>query len=98
MPQTMPLLPQRILHPEGYKQRIRRMWNRRGADYDRSDSFHSQLAQQLVKRAVLKPGQTVLDIASGTGMVALEAAGCVGAHGKVTALDILESMLAQVRM
>ena len=89
--------PQRILKPDGYKQRIQRMWEGRGSKYDSSDTFHQSLAEQLVKRASLQRGSTVLDVASGTGMVALPAAESVGSSGKVVAVDISSSMLAEVR-
>lgn len=86
----------RILQPESYKQRIRGMWEGRGADYDSSDTFHRSLAEQLVDRAGLQVGHTVLDLATGTGMVALPAAEKVGLEGRVVAVDISTSMLAEV--
>ena len=86
----------RILQPESYKQRIRGMWEGRGADYDSSDTFHRSLAEQLVDRAGLQAGHTVLDLATGTGMVALPAAAKVGSEGRVVGVDISSSMLAEV--
>lgn len=89
--------PHRILQPEGYKSRINRMWRSRGRTYDRSDNFHGALAAKLVGLAAdLQPGQTVLDVATGTGMVALQIAEKVGNAGLVTGIDISESMLAAV--
>ena len=80
----------RILQPESYKQRIR------GADYDSSDTFHRSLAEQLVDRAGLQAGHTVLDLATGTGMIALPAAEKVGSEGRVVAVDISTSTLSEV--
>ena len=68
----------------------------RGADYDTSDTFHRSLAEQLVDRAGLQAGHTVLDLATGTGMVALPAAEKVGSGGKVVAVDTSTTMLAEV--
>ena len=51
-------------------------------------------ARELVAAAHLPAGVRVLDIATGTGVVARAAAAVVGASGRVTALDITERMLA----
>lgn len=53
-------------------------------------------AARLVEFAGLTPGQTVLDVASGTGVVARTAATAVGSAGRVVASDISERMLANV--
>ena len=87
----------RILQPEKYKRRIAEMWEVRGESYDSSDTFHQALALKLVQLANIEPGQTVLDVATGTGMVALPAAEIVGETGHVTGIDISESMLAEVK-
>ena len=44
--------------------------------------------------AAPKPGERVLDLACGTGLVARHAAPLVGAAGKVVAFDINPAMLA----
>jgi SAM-dependent methyltransferase len=51
-------------------------------------------ARELVRAAHLPAGANVLDIATGTGIVARTAAQAVGSSGRVTALDITEGMLA----
>ena len=48
----------------------------------------------LVDRAELRPGQSVLDVASGLGPVARAAALAVGVGGRVVASDISPGMLA----
>jgi SAM-dependent methyltransferase len=53
-------------------------------------------AEDLVYRARPRPGETVLDIACGTGVVARLAAKTIG-HGQVTGLDLNEAMLAVAR-
>jgi SAM-dependent methyltransferase len=53
-------------------------------------------ARRLVEVAALDPGQTVLDVASGTGAVARAAASAVGAGGRVIASDASAAMLAEV--
>jgi ubiquinone/menaquinone biosynthesis C-methylase UbiE len=53
-------------------------------------------AADLVKRAAPKPGERVLDVACGTGIVARLAAAAMGT-GHVVGLDINEGMLAVAR-
>src|ERR1700684_3975599 len=51
-------------------------------------------ARELVPRAALRRGWSVLDVASGLGPVARLAAAAVGSAGRVVASDISEAMLA----
>jgi ubiquinone/menaquinone biosynthesis C-methylase UbiE len=51
-------------------------------------------ADDLIKRAKIKPGEKILDVATGTGIVARRVAEAVGPSGAVTALDINPGMLA----
>ena len=53
-----------------------------------------QWAPLVAQAANLEPGQRVLDVACGTGILAREAAKCVGAAGEVTGLDMTPGMLA----
>lgn len=55
------------------------------------------LATGLVRRAALQPGERVLDVACGTGVVARLAAEEVGAEGAVTGVDVNPGMLAVAR-
>lgn len=55
------------------------------------------LAEDLIRRAALKPGERVLDVGCGTGVVTRLAAERVGRDGKVAGLDINPAMLAVAR-
>src|SRR5205823_8316180 len=50
-------------------------------------------AKLLLEAADLRRGESVLDVASGPGTVARLAAVCVGAEGRVFAIDIAQPML-----
>ena len=54
-------------------------------------------AADLVRRAALQPGERVLDVACGTGIVARLAAAQVGVQGAVVGLDLNPAMLAVAR-
>jgi ubiquinone/menaquinone biosynthesis C-methylase UbiE len=55
------------------------------------------LAADLVETAALRPGERVLDVACGTGVVARLAAQRVGPTGSVAGLDLNPGMLAVAR-
>lgn len=57
-------------------------------------AFFAGCAEQLLELAEVKPGERVLDVATGTGIVARLAAARVGTEGTVTGTDVNEGMLA----
>jgi SAM-dependent methyltransferase len=59
--------------------------------------FFAQWAPVLCDAAGIAPGQVVLDVACGTGVVARAAADRVGATGRVVGLDLNEAMLTVAR-
>ena len=79
-----------------FKQAIAAVYDRRKDSYDLGgkDNWHYKLASRLVECAELKSGQKVLDLATGTGMVAIEAAKQVGITGQVIGLDISSGLLS----
>lgn len=79
----------------GYKQKIAEIFDAR-IDYHRSE-LHAQMANRLVQLAAPQPRESVLDIATGTGFVAIPVAHLVGASGKVVGVDISAGMLAQAK-
>ena len=54
-------------------------------------------SQELLARAAPQPGDRVLDLACGTGIIARAVAPLVGASGRVVALDISPAMLSIAR-
>jgi demethylmenaquinone methyltransferase / 2-methoxy-6-polyprenyl-1,4-benzoquinol methylase len=81
---------------------VRDLFNGTAADYDRINGVFSfgtggWYRRQALRRAGLAPGQRLLDVAVGTGLVAAEAARVLGDPGAVTGLDLSEGMLAEAR-
>jgi ubiquinone/menaquinone biosynthesis C-methylase UbiE len=60
-------------------------------------AFFAQWAPLLCDAAGVAPGQRVLDVACGTGIVARTAAGRVGPAGQVVGVDLNEAMLTVAR-
>jgi ubiquinone/menaquinone biosynthesis C-methylase UbiE len=60
-------------------------------------SIGAPLANDLLRLAALRPGERVLDVACGTGVVARLASQQVGDSGTVTGLDVHPGMLAVAR-
>jgi len=77
----------------GYKQSVAETFNAR-TDYSRSE-LHAWLANRLVRLAAPQPNERVLDIATGTGFVAIPTARLVGKQGTVVGVDISPGMLDQ---
>lgn len=79
-----------------YKRRLGVTFDNR-LDYNK-DNFHGRLADKVVALARPQPGDTVLDIATGTGLAAIPTARLVGKRGKVVGVDISQGMLDRARI
>ena len=72
-------------------------WDKAAAFYERFWSRQLAPAQKrLLDMADLHPGEQVLELAAGTGLVTFPAAEAVGATGRVTATDISDVMVRQL--
>ncbi len=68
------------------------------ASFDRfTEQFSAPLADRVIELAGLRPSQQVLDIGTGTGVVAFRAIDRVAPNGRVTAMDLSDGMLETVR-
>ena len=81
---------------DDYKQQVVDFFDRRTA-YDAEGDSHPGEAKRLLEYVRLEPGQTILDIATGTGLVAISAAKKVAPDGSVTGVDISSGMLEQAK-
>ena len=78
-----------------FKAMERAGFNRIAAHYAEGAHLRADLAIALLDAAALAPGQRVLDLASGPGLLARDAALRVAPGGTVLATDIAEGMLAE---
>jgi demethylmenaquinone methyltransferase/2-methoxy-6-polyprenyl-1,4-benzoquinol methylase len=81
---------------------VRAMFDRIAGFYDLMNSvmtagLHHQWRRRAADLAAVGPGGTVLDVATGTGDLAVELAGRVGPTGSVTGSDFSEEMLTRAR-
>ncbi len=81
---------------------VRAMFDRIAGLYDRMNSvmtagLHHQWRRRAADLAALSPGDRALDVATGTGDLALELAGRVAPAGQVIGVDFSERMLELAR-
>lgn len=94
----VPLLPHYYHSEQGRSAFIRDLFNRLAPEYEPVNSVLSLGAgrwyrRMTLQRAGIDAGMRVLDVATGTGMMAREEARLVGAAGQVIGVDLSENML-----
>ena len=81
---------------DGHLDSIKAIYDERSQQYD--DSYlHLKQSREYIDYAKLKPGEAVLDLVCGTGLVTLLAKGEVGARGHVVGVDVSDGMLEVAR-
>jgi ubiquinone/menaquinone biosynthesis C-methylase UbiE len=82
--------------PEDFKLRDASSYDPVVAEFERwTTQYTAPVADKLVSLAGLKEGQEVLDIGTGTGIVALAAGAKIGPLGRVLGIDLSQPMLAE---
>lgn len=81
------------------QRRIQRYgWDKAAARYESSWQRPLEPAQSaLLAQAALRPGERVIDVACGTGLVTFAAAAAVAPAGQVTGVDLSEAMVTLAR-
>jgi arsenite methyltransferase len=80
---------------DGYQRQVMTFFDGR-TTYD-EPQLMADRAIPLVTLAQIQPGQSVLDLATGTGIVAIAAAQAVGPRGQVVGVDFSAGMLQQAQ-
>ena len=83
-------------NPNPEKTRMAAAFDRIAPQYEGLRFVHV-CARQLLELAGLEAGMRVLDVGTGTGLVALAAAGTVGKHGSVVGMDFSPRMLHEAK-
>ncbi|MDQ3976623.1 MAG: methyltransferase domain-containing protein, partial [Thermoproteota archaeon] len=87
--------------PDSFKMAQREGWDSVAAGWKEwwvtIEKGAQKLSQRLIELAEIKPGQRVLDIATGIGEPSITAAKVVGKGGHVLATDISRQMLANAK-
>lgn len=81
---------------------IRTVYNRRARSYDflvrgLTLGIEARLRRRLLSRLTLRPGDTVLDLACGTGLNFPAIQKAIGSTGRLIGVDLTPAMLAEAR-
>lgn len=82
---------------EYYKSYTRDTWNESAPSYDPVLRNLDKFNGDLMRRAQPRPGERVLDVATGPGQPALSIASLVGTKGRVVGIDLAERMVDVAR-
>ncbi|QSJ15240.1 methyltransferase domain-containing protein [Nostoc sp. UHCC 0702] len=80
-----------------YKQQLKEFYGSRTTYDDEEGTRHPLEAKILLEFVPLQQGQKILDVATGTGLIAIPAAEKVGSEGYVIGIDMTPGMLHQAR-
>jgi demethylmenaquinone methyltransferase / 2-methoxy-6-polyprenyl-1,4-benzoquinol methylase len=105
-PATLPphaALPEYYSNEDEHERFVRRMFDDTAADYERVERMlawgsGSWYRRQALRRAGLMPGMQVLDVGTGTGLLAREALALCGEQGSLIGIDPSPGMMAQARL
>ncbi|MEH2322934.1 MAG: methyltransferase domain-containing protein [Nostoc sp.] len=83
---------------DSYKQQLKEFYGGRSTYDHEEGTRHPLEAKLLLEFVPLHSGQKILDVATGTGLVAIAAAEKVGSEGYVIGIDMTPGMLHQARL
>lgn len=96
-------LPQYYGDEDDHQRFLRRMFDDTAVDYERVERLLALgsgpwYRRQALRRAGLAPGQHVLDVGIGTGLLARQALALLAPGGRLTGVDPSAGMMAQARL
>lgn len=83
---------------DSYKQQLKEFYGSRTNYNHEEGTCHPLEAKLLLEFVPLQQGQKILDVATGTGLLAIPACEIVGAEGSVIGIDMTPGMLHQARV
>ena len=87
-----------VIDAEKFKTRDATSYDAVTAEFDRfTERLTSPLAARMISLAEIKTSDAVLDVGTGTGVVALQAANKIEEKGRIYGIDLSEGMLATAR-
>jgi ubiquinone/menaquinone biosynthesis C-methylase UbiE len=85
------------MDPPGLRRASHAVWEAMAAGWDERHAYFEETArpvtERMLERLAPTPGQTILDLAAGTGVAGFSAATLVGSRGRVIVSDFAESMV-----
>jgi ubiquinone/menaquinone biosynthesis C-methylase UbiE len=88
---------QQAFDPKRFKEQERAGYNMIAARYEDASAARAPIMERMLELAALAPGLSLLEVASGPGMLAREAARRIGTSGTIVAADIAEVALGEGR-
>lgn len=88
---------QQAFDPKRFKEQERAGYNMIAARYENASTARAPVMARMLELCELGPGLSLLEVASGPGMLARAAARNIGAQGTVIAADIAEAALDEGR-
>jgi ubiquinone/menaquinone biosynthesis C-methylase UbiE len=89
------------IDPDEYRKSSHESWERNAANWDQEREFiqsaTAPVNERMVERLDPKPGDTVLDLAAGTGDAGFLAAAVLGEDGKLISTDFASAMVDAAR-
>ena len=82
---------------KNYIQLVQDLYAKRSSYEEEAGTRHPRVAADLLRMVNLCPGMIVLDVGTGTGLIARLVSAQIGKQGRITAIDFSESMLTQAR-
>src|SRR5438105_7726092 len=80
-----------------FRRTSRAVWEAMAPGWDHRHAYFEEkarpVAERMLQRLAPAPGQTILELAAGTGVVGLAAATLVGSRGRVIISDFSEGMV-----